>query len=60
MMQSYTDGTIIYTYSTGNKTGDIGYIELKQLYNKCTQKGLDPNKTITVSDYSRLMREEDI
>lgn len=36
------------------------FIELKQLYNQCTQKGLDPSKTITVNDYVRILKEENI
>lgn len=36
------------------------FIELKQMYNQCTQKGLDPNKTITVNDYVRILKEENV
>src|ERR1700678_4047906 len=45
-------------------TGDLAnatiYIELRQLYNQCNQKGLDPNKTIKVKDYIKILRDENV
>lgn len=35
------------------------FIELKQAYNQCRQKGMDPNKNITVEDYIQILKEED-
>lgn len=34
------------------------FIELKQLYNQCKQKNLDPSKTITIDDYINIMKSE--
>lgn len=34
------------------------FIELKQLYNQCIDKNMDPAKTITVRDYINVLKKE--
>jgi len=35
------------------------FIELKQLYNQCIDKSMDPEKTISVNDYVRILKREE-
>lgn len=41
-------------------TGDLAdtstFIELKQIYNQCKEKGLNPEKTITVEKYIEILK----
>jgi len=34
------------------------YIELRQVYNQCKQKGLDPNKSVKIEDYVNIIKAE--
>lgn len=36
------------------------FIDLKQIYNQCTQKGLNPNSTIKIEDYVRVLKNENV
>lgn len=44
-----------YLQIVGNKSNVSVYIELRQLYNKCKNKNLDPNREITVEDYKNIL-----
>lgn len=35
------------------------FIELKQLYNQCSDKNMDPEKAITINDYIRVLKREE-
>lgn len=35
------------------------FIELKQLYNQCIDKNMDPEKAITINDYIRVLKREE-
>jgi hypothetical protein len=43
----------------GELAGGIAFIELKQMYNQCIDKSMDPMQTITVEDYVRVLKKED-
>jgi len=43
----------------GDIAGDISFIELKQMYNQCTDRKMDPMKVITIEDYVRVLKKED-
>jgi hypothetical protein len=43
----------------GDLAGPIVFIELKQLYNQCTEKNMDPMRTVTLQDYVRILKKED-
>jgi hypothetical protein len=43
----------------GDLASTSTFIELKQLYNQCIQKKLDPSSTIKIEDYIKILREED-
>jgi len=43
----------------GDLAGPMVFIQLKQLYNQCIEKNLDPMRTITVHDYTRILKESD-
>ena len=42
----------------GDLADSIVFIELKQLYNQCTEKNMDPMRTITIEDYQRILKKE--
>ena len=48
-----------FTELTGDLASTSLFIELKQLYNSCKQRGLDPSNTINIDDYVKLMQEVD-
>lgn len=43
----------------GEFADEYSFIELKQLYNSHIDRNLDPIKTITVTDYIRILQKED-
>jgi len=43
----------------GDLAGSIVFIELKQLYNQCADKNVDPMRTITIQDYVRILKKDD-
>jgi hypothetical protein len=43
----------------GDIAGNIAFIDLKQLYNQCLEKKMDPMRVITVQDYIRILKKED-
>lgn len=42
----------------GDLANAIIFIELRQMYNECNDRNLDPMRTITVEDYYRVLRKE--
>jgi hypothetical protein len=42
----------------GDLADNFIYIELKQLYNACADKKMDPLKAITIKDYIRILKKE--
>ena len=35
------------------------FIELRQLYNQCIEKNMDPDRSITVEDYVKILKREE-
>lgn len=35
------------------------FIELRQLYNNCLEKNMDPDRAITVDDYVKILKQEE-
>jgi hypothetical protein len=42
----------------GDLADNFTFIELKQLYNQCIDKKMDPLKAITLQDYIRILKKE--
>jgi hypothetical protein len=41
----------------GDLASGLDFVELKQIYNQCSEKGLDPERTVTVEEYVRVLRK---
>lgn len=44
--------------AAGDLADNFIYIELKQLYNECNDKKMDPMKGVTLKDYIRILKKE--
>lgn len=44
--------------AVGDLANAFVFIELKQMYNQCIDKNMDPERSITVNDYIRILKKE--
>jgi FtsZ-interacting cell division protein ZipA len=47
-----------FEQTVGDLANGVIFIELKQMYNECADRKLDPMRTITVDDYYRILKKE--